>query len=135
MAGLIFKLRPYEEFLVNGVLVQNGDRKARLRVKTAGASIMRVRDAMKPEEATTAERRAYYVAQLAVSGEMSEGEAGPILRRAIETLGSEYAGRAEIETIRSAADELAQGKFYNVMRKLGDLVGPRPAIEGGKAAG
>ena len=57
MAGLILKLRPHEEFLINGVVVQNGDRKTRLRVKTDGAAILRLRDAIHPEEVNTPVRR------------------------------------------------------------------------------
>ncbi|MEQ1931400.1 MAG: flagellar biosynthesis repressor FlbT [Parvularculaceae bacterium] len=127
MAGLILKLRPHEEFLINGVVVQNGDRKTRLRVKTDGAAILRLRDAMKPEEATTADRRAYYVAQLAVSGEISGEEASIILRGALETLRADYAGRPEIEAIQRAAEELEAGRFYGVMRRLGEFVRPKPA--------
>ena len=67
MAGLILKLRPHEELMINGVVVENGDRKARLRVKTDGAHILRLRDAMKPEDATTPLKRAYYIAQMARS--------------------------------------------------------------------
>lgn len=53
MSGLILKLRPYEELLINGVLIENGDRNTRLRVKTEGAHILRLKDALNPEEATS----------------------------------------------------------------------------------
>jgi flagellar protein FlbT len=125
MAGLILKLRPHEEFLINGVVVQNGDRKTRLRVKTDGAAILRLKDAMKPEEATTPERRAYYVAQLAVAGEITSAEANVILRGALEALKSNFAGRPEIEAIQRAGEELANGRYYGVMRRLGEFVRPR----------
>ncbi len=122
MAGLILKLRPHEEFLINGVVVQNGDRKIRLRVKTDGASILRLRHAMRPEEATTTEKRAYYVAQLAVAGEISSDEAAAMLSSALATLKSDYAGRPEIEALRRAAEELEAGRYYGVMRRLGEFV-------------
>jgi flagellar protein FlbT len=125
MSGLILKLRPHEEFLINGVVVQNGDRKTRLRVKTDGASILRLKDAMRPEEATTAERRAYYVAQLAVAGEMSGGEAAAILREALEVLKRQFAGKPEVEALARASEELAAGRFYGVMRRLGEVARPR----------
>jgi flagellar protein FlbT len=127
MAGLILKLRPHEEFLINGVVVQNGDRKTRLRVKTDGASILRLRDAMKPEDATTVERRAYYVAQLAVAGEIAGAEASAILNGALDILKADYAGRPEIEAITRAAEELAAGRYYGVMRRLGEFVRPSRA--------
>lgn len=136
MAGLILKLRPYEEFLINGVVVQNGDRKTRLRVKTDGASILRLRHAMRPEEATTSERRAYYVAQMAVAGEIDRDEAGAILRCALDTLQADYAGRPEIEALSRAAEELAAGRYYGVMRRLGEFVRPEwPGREAEDAEG
>lgn len=130
MAGLILKLRPHEEVLINGVVVQNGDRRTRLRVKTDGAAILRLRDAMRPEEATTPVRRAYYVAQLAVAGEIAGDEAAAILRDALEILKSNYSDRAEIEALRRAAEELAAGRFYGVMRRLGELARPQHSADG-----
>jgi flagellar protein FlbT len=124
MSGLILKLRPHEELMVNGVVIQNGDRKTRLKVKTEGAAILRLRDAMRPEEATTSAKRAYYVAQLAVSGEISPEDAVPILNAAIARLREDYAGRPEIAVIAGAAEELASGRFYGVMRRLGELARP-----------
>ena len=53
MGGLVLKLRPHEELMINGVLVENGERNTRLRVKTEGANILRLKDALRPEEATT----------------------------------------------------------------------------------
>ena len=83
MGGLVLKLRPHEELLINGVLIENGERNARLRVKTEGAHILRLRDALSPEEATTPLKRAYYIAQLAVAGQLSNAEAGAILTEAL----------------------------------------------------
>lgn len=116
--------------MVNGVIIQNGDRKTRLKVKTDGASILRLRDAMRPEEATTAEKRAYYVAQLAVSGDIAPGDAFSILSAALERLRADYADRPEIDMIAAADDELRSGRFYGVMRRLGLLTrSPRQQAE------
>lgn len=124
MTGLILKLRPNEELMINGVVVQNGDRKTRLRVKTTGASILRLRDAMRPEEATTPARRAYYVAQLAVAGELPVPEAEVILARALDDLEAAYAGCPDAVSIEAAQAELKAGRIYGVMRRLGDIVRP-----------
>jgi len=114
MAGLILKLRPHEELMVNGVVIENGDRNARIRIKTEGAHILRLRDAMKPEEATTPLKRAYYIAQLAGAGQMRNGEAADILSAAIKTLVS-GAVREDI------TNHLAAHDFYGVMRLLREM--------------
>ena len=112
MAGLILKLRPGEEILINGVLVENGDRNARIRVKTVGANILRMREALKPEEATTPLRQAYYIAQLAVSGEMPSAKAAEILQTAVQALIKEPTER------QSLCAQIADRQFYPVMRTL-----------------
>ena len=111
MAGLILKLRPHEELLINGIVVENGDRNARIKVKTEGAHILRLRDAMKPEEATTPLKRAYYVAQLAVAGQMPAEEASSILRGAVDILENSET-REKIEAL------IADNDFYQVMRQF-----------------
>lgn len=131
MSGLILKLRPNEELMINGVVVQNGDRNARLRVKTDGASILRLKDAMRPEEATTPERRAYYVAQLAVAGELGAREAVDILTKALAELAELFKERSESVAVARASEELAAGKFYGVMRRLGEIVRPAQAAARG----
>ena len=121
MSGLILKLRPREELMINGVLVENGDRNARLRIKTEGANVLRMRDALKPEEADTPLKRAYYIAQLAVSGEISNTEAAAILRNALAAFSSGEL-RATIE------EKIVAGDYYQVMRSLRDeaLVDKKP---------
>ena len=107
--------------MINGVVVQNGDRKARLRIKTGGASILRLKDAIRPDEATTPVKRAYYVAQLAVGGELAADEATRLLEDALTALSQTCRNRVEAEAISGALADLQQGKIYGVMRRLGEL--------------
>ncbi|MGE0409500.1 MAG: flagellar biosynthesis repressor FlbT [Amphiplicatus sp.] len=127
MSGLILRLRPHEEILINGAVVQNGDRKVNLRIKSDGAAILRLKDALRPEEATTPERKAYYIAQLAVSGEMEQAAAAVILNEALQQLAIAYDGCAEGTAIDAAVAELAAGRLYSVMRRLRGLIGPEAA--------
>lgn len=113
MSGLILKLRPFEELLINGVLVENGDRNTRLRVKSEGAHILRMRDALKPEEATTPVKRAYYAAQQAVAGLVSNDEATENLKKELH----EISDFPEIDTL---IESVARHDFYRVMRCLRD---------------
>lgn len=127
MSGLILKLRPNEEFMINGVVVQNGDRKTRLRVKTMGAAILRLKDAMRPDEATTPEKRAYYIAQLAVSGALGADEAASMLRDALAELATRFSRGRERDVIDRAAAELESGRIYGVMRRLSEIARPEAA--------
>ena len=111
MAGLILKLRPREELLINGVLIENGERNTRIRIKTEGANVLRLRDALRPEEATTSVTRAYYIAQLAVAGQITNHEAASILSVAIRAT-REFLPETDI------SEYVENHDFYSVMRAL-----------------
>ena len=120
MAGLILKLRPHEQLMINGVMVENGDRKAKIRVCTEGAHILRMRDALRPEDATTPLKRAYYAAQMAVVGEITPPQAEILIEQAL----AEYSGGEVF------CDEVnafsAAGEFYKAMRLIREA--PEPVL-------
>ncbi|SOH95088.1 flagellar protein FlbT [Monaibacterium marinum] len=72
MTGLVLKLRPAERVLINGVVIENGDRRSRLSILTPDASILRLRDAIHPTQATTPVTRVCYLAQLILAGEVDK---------------------------------------------------------------
>ena len=86
MSGLVLKLGPRERVLINGVVMENGDRRARLNVLTPDANVLRLRDAIHPDEAKTPVRRVCYVAQLVLAGEADPEEGARQLLRGIEQL-------------------------------------------------
>jgi flagellar biosynthesis repressor protein FlbT len=122
MAGLILKLRAHEQILVNGVVMQNGDRNTRLIIKTPDAKILRLRDAIRADEATTPVKRACYVAQLAVAGECSAADAADRLAAGLDALEMSPPCFAAAEHLGEARLALAEGNFYAVLRALRRLV-------------
>ncbi|MDH3264315.1 MAG: flagellar biosynthesis repressor FlbT, partial [Paracoccaceae bacterium] len=46
MSGLVLKLGPHERVLVNGAVIENGEKRSRLSIMTPGANILRLRDAI-----------------------------------------------------------------------------------------
>lgn len=118
MAGLILKLRAHEQVLVNGVVMQNGERNARLIVKTPNVHILRLRDAIHPDEVDTPVKRVCYIAQLAVAGEVEEDAAAQQLDRGIAQLGDALRGIAGSEHLETALAELRRRNFYAVLRAL-----------------
>ena len=123
MAGLVLKLAPNERILINGVVMENGDRKTTLKIKTPQASILRLRDALHPDDAKTPVTRAYYVAQLAVAGTL-DGEA------AFEQLGPRLGELAHAfsptpkhaSSVLTALEQLRKRNFYALMRSLHPLI-------------
>jgi flagellar protein FlbT len=122
MPGLILKLRAHEQILVNGVVMQNGDRNTRLIIKTPDAKILRLRDAIGPEDATTPVKRACYLAQLAVAGECAPEDAERQLASGLDALAKWLPGIAAGERIAEARKALCEGNFYAVLRALRQLL-------------
>jgi len=122
MSGLILKLRAHEQVLVNGVVMQNGDRNARLVVKTPDAKILRLRDAIHPDEVDTPVKRVCYIAQLLVAGETEPEEGARQLDRGIAQLRDALDGHPGTEALGEAVTELRRANHYGVMRALRRLI-------------
>lgn len=122
MPGLILKLRAHEQILVNGVVMQNGDRNARLIIKTPDAKILRLRDAIHPEDATTPVKRVCYIAQLAVAGETDIDTAREQLAMGIAQLSDAFGCVAGAEYLKDAVESLDENNFYSVLRSLRKLL-------------
>lgn len=120
--GLVLRLRPFEKFLVNGVVIENGDRRARLRIRTSDANILRIRDALHPEEATTPARRLYYAAQLVVAGEVEPEAAQAEIENGLVALREAFGETLCREMLDAAIADAKTGKFYLVMRALNRII-------------
>jgi flagellar protein FlbT len=102
--------------------MQNGDRNARLIIKTPDARILRLRDAIHPDEATTPVKRACYLAQLAVAGECAPESASQQLTSGLDGLRRWLPGGDAREPLDEARAALLEGNFYAVLRALRRLV-------------
>lgn len=126
MTGLVLKLGPKERVLVNGAVIENGDRRCRLQIVTPEAHILRLRDAIHPDEATTPVRRVCYAAQLVLSGDADPKEARlPLLRR-IEELGQIFTDPDSRAVLTEATEALVADRHYRCLKALRALL-PREA--------
>ena len=53
MTGLVLKLGPHERILINGAVIENGDRRSRLNIVTPNSHILRLKEAILPKEVNT----------------------------------------------------------------------------------
>ncbi|HID67115.1 MAG TPA: flagellar biosynthesis repressor FlbT [Roseibacterium sp.] len=134
MAGLVLKLGPKERVLVNGAVIENGDRRTRLSIVTPGADILRLRDAIHPEEVNTPVRRVCYVAQLVLSGDADIGDAKTQLLRGIEQLSQVFTDADSRALLSQATEHLVDGQVYQTLKSLrGLLAREERLIAAGKA--
>jgi len=122
MPGLILKLAPNERFIANGVVIENGDRRCRLNILTPGSSVLRLRDALHPSQATTPVRKVCYIAQLVLAGEADPSEARAQLAQGITQLKGVFTESDLSEKLDRAAADVAEDKFYPALRALRSLI-------------
>ena len=118
MSGLVLKLAPKERILINGAVIENGDRRSRLSIMTPNANILRLRDAIHPDEVTTPVRRVCYIAQLVLSGDVDPGEARLQLLRGIEQLSQVLTDSDSRAHLANATDAVNADQHYQALKSL-----------------
>jgi flagellar protein FlbT len=122
VSGLILKLGPKERILVNGAVIENGERRSRLAIMTPDANILRLRDAIHPEDAKTPVKRACYAVQLVLSGDATANETKHALLRNIEELSQVFVDMDSRQLIDTASGALSRGDHYHCLKSLRSLL-------------
>lgn len=122
MSGLVLKLTPRERVLVNGAVIENGDRRSKLSILTPNANILRLRDAIRPTDANTPVRRVCYIAQLVLSGDVADDEASKQLLSGIEQLSQVLCDDDSRLHLTSATASVKNADFYRALKSLRALI-------------
>lgn len=122
MTGLVIKLGPHERVLINGAVIENGDRRSRLAIMTPNAHILRLRDAIHPEEVNTPVRRVCYIAQLVLSGDAEGQQAQLQLLRGIEQLSQVLTDHDSRVQLSRASKAVLEDQYYQALKFLRSLL-------------
>lgn len=118
---LRLKLRPNERVVINGCVIRNEDRQTVLTVGNF-AQILREKDILQPEQATTPGRAVYFRIQLLLLG---EGDAAALRTDAAAALGRLHQAFAASEGARQrvaeAAAALEREDYYKALAALREL--------------
>ena len=126
MSGLVLKLDPHERVLINGAVIENGDRRTKFCVVSPGANILRLRDAIHPDDANTPVKRVCYVTQLVLSGDADTAEAKRQIVRGIEQLSQVFKDDDSRSILATATEAVVAEQYYQCLKALRGLV-PREA--------
>jgi flagellar protein FlbT len=126
MTGLVIRLAPYERVLLNGAVIENGDRRTSLSIKTPNAHVLRLRDAIHPDQANTPVKRTCYYAQLILSGDSPEDAMRQPLMRAIEQLSQVFFDTDSRNLLTEATEAAVSSDYYKCLKALRALL-PREA--------
>lgn len=122
MSGLVLKLRPSERILINGVVLENGDRRTKLNVLTSDAHVLRLRDAIHPDEVNTPVRRVCYIAQMVLAGEADPKDGRQQLLAGIEQLSQVFRDSDSRTKLNLATENVVSSKFYPALKALRGLL-------------
>ncbi|MBL8551842.1 MAG: flagellar biosynthesis repressor FlbT [Hyphomonadaceae bacterium] len=113
---LKLSLRPGERFVVNGAVVQNGDRRAALVLQNK-ASVLREKDIMLPEEASSPARRIYFPIMLMYLGEADlDSSYGEFAARLAEFMGVVRDPAVLAECVAISREVMAAEYYRALMR-------------------
>lgn len=118
MSGLVLKLAPNERVLINGAVIENGDKRARISIKTSNAHILRLRDAIHPDNANTPVSRICYVCQLVLTGDADEAEAHQQVLTGIEQLSRALSDQDSRAVLDAATQAVLQRNYYHALKQL-----------------
>ena len=122
MSGLVLKLGPKERVLINGAVLENGDRRSRLSIITPNANILRLRDAIHPDQANTPVRRICYAMQLILSGDCEASKLRLRLLRQIEDLSHIFTDHESRTALANATEALLAENHYKCLKALRSLL-------------
>lgn len=122
MSGLVLKLGPRERVLINGAVIENGDKRSRLSIKTPNVSILRLRDAIHPEDARTPVRRVCYSTQLLLTGDIEDVQIVPELMKRIEELSRIFTDADSRQLLSIATTALLEQQYYQCLKSLRMLI-------------
>ncbi len=121
MSGLMLKLAPGERFIINGTVLENGDRPGRIRVPGPDVMVLRCRDALKPSEVDTPVKQVYYGIQLLITKDLEEEDTLPALFRACEDLKPVFS-RIKPDLVPTLCEMLRRGNYYSALCYLKQII-------------
>ena len=115
MSGLVLSLKAEEKFLVNGALVQNGSKRSQIRLPDTTVNVLRLSDCLHPDDIDTPIKRAYYVAQLILAGDLTQAEGATRLMALLVSLEKVFAGTALSGAILKSVRHASNARYYSVL--------------------
>ncbi|WP_172332639.1 flagellar biosynthesis repressor FlbT [Mangrovicoccus sp. HB161399] len=122
MTGLVLKLGPRERVLINGAVIENGDRRSRINIVTPNVKILRLRDAIHPDDVSTPVQKVCYVVQLILSGDTTPEVVRADMIDRIEELSQVFRDSDSRRLISDASSAFVGKNFYQCLKALRALL-------------
>ena len=117
MTGLVLKLSPRERLLFNGAVLQNGERGAKIYVRSPNANILRLKDAIHPSAVRSTIDRIAYICQLVLSGDADKRQAQLQATIGLQQIRSETSDVESHNIIQEIQEMIDEFDFYAALRR------------------
>lgn len=121
MSGLALKLAPRERLLINGAVIENGERRSRFTILSPDTKLLRLKDAIHPEQANTPVSRLCYASQLVLSGDADAAITREKLMHGIDALMNIFYDDQSRSVLSSARSAAIRDDFYRCFKALKTL--------------
>ncbi|MDB2407742.1 flagellar biosynthesis repressor FlbT [Jannaschia sp.] len=117
----MLKFPTSERISLNGAVIENVGRSARLRLLTPGTQLLRLRDAIDPREAETPVGRLCHALQMVLVGEGDPDEIRSATLAALAPLRHAFVDDEDRACIDEVGGHLQGARDYQALRALGRL--------------
>ena len=121
MSGLVLTLAPGESFIVNGAVLENGDRPSRIRIKDTDARVLRCSDAIKPADVDTPVKQVYFAIQLFITGDLDPDQAMPAVLKECAALEDVFSS-VKPSLMPRLLEMLNRGNYYSALNQLKGII-------------
>jgi len=122
MSGLVLKLGPKERVLINGAVLENGERRSRFSVITPNSNVLRLKDAIHPDGANTPLGRICYQLQLILAGSNDPATSTQQISNQVSELARILIDPICQRHLAHAQQAVSEGKFYSALKCLKPLL-------------
>lgn len=122
MSGLVISLKPNEKFLVNGALLINGDKRSQICIPDDDTHILRMSDALHPNDVDTPVKRVYYAVQMILSSDRRADEMDADVKAGLDALKAVFDGTPMKQPLEKATLAFLKGRYYSVLYTLKSLL-------------
>lgn len=127
MTGLVLNIRPYEKVLINGAIIQNGRRRAQLRIETQDTNFLRLSDALDPDTPKTPLRRIYLAAQALVIDDQDHQQHEHLISLISEAQEG-YDGICFESALQACGVMAKERRYFPIMKMLKPLLPKEAAL-------
>lgn len=126
--GLTLSLKPREKFLVGGCLLENGPKKSSIRIPDDSVFVLRLSDALHPDEIRTPVTRAYNCTQMILACEVEEQVGKAELLERLDQLRTVFTETPAAEALEKALNAVQQRRYHATMAALKTVIGFEAAL-------